>query len=98
MRVRRAGDSISCIDGLSEATRATGRAEEKIWDAFNSVPSLLGGSNEGEKVKRTPSREARQYKLCWTSTRRYRGLAVVRREGSLKMGTAVGHDKPRRGS
>ncbi|KAJ6157229.1 hypothetical protein N7497_006114 [Penicillium chrysogenum] len=87
-------DCLPCIDGLSEAMRATGRAEKKIWDAFDSVLSPLGGSNEGEKGKPDTVSRNKAIQAVLDFARHHRGFAVVRHEGSLKMGTAVGHDRP----
>jgi hypothetical protein len=74
--------------------RATGRAEKKIWDAFDSVLSPLGGSNEGEKGKPDTVSRNKAIQAVLDFARHHRGFAVVRHEGSLKMGTAVGHDRP----
>ena len=51
VRVRRARNSHPCASGLPKFEGNSKGAKEEVGDAFNSVSSLLGGSNEGKKGK-----------------------------------------------
>ena len=78
------------------------RAElrNKLEGALNSIPSLLGGSSEGEKSKPdiVSRNKAVQAVLDFAEASQWFRSRAPRHKGSLTMETASGHDGLRRGS
>jgi hypothetical protein len=94
------GDGDQCVCGAQETVthmlvdcpnlkEPRRELRREFGDAFNSVPSLLGGSKQGERGNPDTVREPGRSMPCWTSLRRHKGSAVARHEGSLTMGPAI---------
>jgi hypothetical protein len=63
---------------------------KEVGDAFSSVSRPLGGSTEGKKGKPDTISRVKTVKAVLDFAEASHWFGVVRREGSLTMGTAIG--------
>ncbi len=71
---------------MSELQR---KLRREVRDAFNTVPSLLGGSKQGKRIKPDIVSRAKTANAVLDFAEASEGFGGPRHEGSLTVGTAI---------